>query len=467
MTGSPWLYPLPYSGKARGEGLAPLPYQCDAARFALERPASYMALDAGLGKTIVACLIQNAGRMSAVYLCPPFLVANVAEEFKRWTSFGATLKKHFKIVPDSLIARESTRKRVAAFVHAERRAGRHVALFVDEAHRFKNEDAKRTRSLLGGRGVVKLFDHVVYMSGTPLLNRPIELWPILSASHPGFKRMSRTNYGMLYCAGQVAIEECKVCKGQKTVRGSFCRYCRGRGGFNHGLDFSGASRMDELAACVHGSFMLRIRKKDVLKDLPPKRESLVFVGANVPPVVGRVEREILKLYSPTDLMQEEIDSPHVATYRRELGLLKVEPTAALIEEILSESDESALVFGVHVEVLARLADKLSHHQPYLITGKTPMRERHEQVKDFQASKTRRLFILNIEAGGVGFTLTKARRVVFIESPWVPALADQAADRAHRIGQTGEVLVQHVVFKNSIDRKVIETGLRKRRITQHI
>ncbi len=78
-----------------------------------------------------------------------------------------------------------------------------------------------------------------------------------------------------------------------------------------------------------------------------------------------------------------------------------------------------------------------------------------------------MLIGNYLAMGIGFTLTKATRGLFVEFSWVPGENEQAGDRMHRIGQTGSVHIQYMVYKNSIDKKVIEALLRKRKATNII
>ena len=84
-----------------------------------------------------------------------------------------------------------------------------------------------------------------------------------------------------------------------------------------------------------------------------------------------------------------------------------------------------------------------------LTGETGMADRQQAVDDFQAGKVP-LFIGNIQAAGVGITLTRSSTVIFAELDWVPGNLSQAEDRCHRIGQTESVLVQHVVLEGSLD-----------------
>jgi SNF2 family DNA or RNA helicase len=108
-----------------------------------------------------------------------------------------------------------------------------------------------------------------------------------------------------------------------------------------------------------------------------------------------------------------------------------------------------------------LTKGLAKYKPLVITGAVPKAKRNELVHRFQTTKENRVFILNQEAGGVGFTLTKANLVFQVEPNWVPGLNDQATDRADRIGQTRVVHERYLVFRNSMDRVVLESNLTKR------
>jgi SWI/SNF-related matrix-associated actin-dependent regulator 1 of chromatin subfamily A len=441
---SDWTGVIPYPVH-----LHPKPFQIkQAAPFALSRNRSYLALDPGLGKTICAALIHNAlNSMFTIYICPPFLMANVEEELKKWCLPGKKIRRYGSkdtnpgqmldviIIPDSLLSRE----KLIEDIQVARARYPEILLIVDEAHRFKNESAERTKALFSH--YVPNATRVVFLSGTPMPNRPMELYPILSNCAPeliGF--MSRFEYGRRYCAG---------------FRGQW------------GWDFSGASNVPELAGKVVGTFMLRLRKKDVLPELPEKSEELVFIDDELPPTLSDMNTKLLARYSPEDLMKGKIGDEHVSTYRRLLGSAKVQAAAKYIQFLLEQGDEALLVFAIHKDVIAELAHALRGFDPLVITGMVEKDERFRIAKEFQSNRKRRLLLLNIAAGGVGFNLTKATRVVFAEFSWCGADNDQAIDRAHRIGQDQKVLAQYLVHRNSIDRTVMEVVLRKKEITQHV
>jgi SWI/SNF-related matrix-associated actin-dependent regulator 1 of chromatin subfamily A len=90
-------------------------------------------------------------------------------------------------------------------------------------------------------------------------------------------------------------------------------------------------------------------------------------------------------------------------------------------------------------------------------------EKENSVTRFQNDPTCKIFVGSIRAAGVGITLTAASKVVFAELDWTPANMMQAEDRCHRIGQTESVLVQHLVFDDSLDARMAEILVEKMEI----
>ncbi len=434
-----------------------MPHQYEAWCFASQQNRTYLGLDPGLGKTVVAAMLL--GFYGGAYICPPFLVQNVYEELTKWLphriigilgesvlGFG---DEEIIIVPDSHLPKKDVYEHLKYLL-------KYIAprawLVIDEAHRFKNKEAQRTQVLLGTKrqkGIVDLFPYHTYMSGTPMPNRPIELYPILAKAAPEtIDFRSEFQYGLKYCAG--------------FKQGSY------------GWNFSGASNVKELASKViapKGPFMLR-QRKDLL-GLPPKTESVFILSAAPTKELLDMEKALgAKYKSAEDLIKARIAEAHsgdlhLGTYRRLLGLQKIKPSVQRIRAVLEDTDQSVLVFAYHGEVVRLLEEALAEYLPFVVSGKTSAHLRHSQVQDFQKSTTRRVFIGNYLALGVGFTLTKASRVFFVEYDWSPGNNDQAGDRAHRIGQTKPVHVEYLVYKDSIDKKIIEVLLEKRKNIQHV
>jgi SWI/SNF-related matrix-associated actin-dependent regulator 1 of chromatin subfamily A len=444
---SPWLAPLPIPS-----GLELRPFQVRNCLFALGQSRSYLAADPGLGKGVMAVVIRNALKAPTVYVCPPFLTLTVEAEFRKWSVGDPAIERldpwtcpagipDVLIVPDSLVHRDEVQREIREMVRWAHLRQQAALLFVDEAHRYKSSTTLRTKALLSKDGLYRYFERQVWLSGTPMPNgRPMELYPLLSRVAPetiDFK--NKFDFGMDYCEGY-------------------------HDGF--GYDFNGGTEADvkRLEEKIR-PFMLRTRKAEALPELPPKTEELVLIGSK-PAKLAKLEAKILREHAPEDLMAGRVSSDHVSTYRRELGSFKMKSSLDFIRSLLRDSDESIIVFAFHKDVISGLKLGLKEFSPLVIDGESGTKVRHETAAKFQSGESR-LLVANYVAAGVGFTLTRATRVVFVEFSWVPAENDQASDRAHRIGQRDHVFVQYLVFENSIDRKVMETNLRKRKLTAQI
>lgn len=455
---SRWKNALVYP---RGE--KPLAHQVPSALYALSRNKSYLALDPGLGKTPIAAMIAGAMLGGCIYICPPFLALNTQDEFERWVPQLTTAilgTKNDWFIPDVLIVPDSIIK--DKHVQEYLKAVSPRLLIGDEVHRMKTRSAGRTKGFLGWKhgkktypGLVDLpsLEKIVVMSGTPMPNRPLEIYPLLSKLAGQYINFCTADeFGMKYCAGQWN---------------------------GYGYDYSGANKktLRELASRMMtsdpyhvGSFMLRLRK-DILGLNKPITETVVL-GSEVPVVLKGMESSLLKKYSPEDLVKHEIAFHnqksvldfHISTYKRLLGVHKIDPAIEFIKSVLEETDDNLLIFGVHKEVIQILNDKLKKYDPLFITDKTTKTERHNMVKEFQTNKNKRIFGGNIQKIGIGLTLTKANRIIFLEWLWVPGENSQAVDRVYRYGMKGTLLVQYLLFKNSLDRKILDVVNRKAAVT---
>ncbi len=417
------------------QGLKPFSFQLKCHPWVLAQPKTYLALDPGLGKTIVAAILLNILSQETPILCcfisPPALVTNVKSEFKKWHFRQGDLR----VIPDSLLSNDVFLATELADMDLFHRQNR--ILIIDEAHRFKNESSQRSKALFA---LAAHFNRVIFMSGTPMPNsRPIELWPILKRFAPELFGTNLWQFARRYCG---AYED------------------------KFGWHFDGYTNKAEFKQKLLKSFMLRMKQEDVL-ELPPLREGLLTVGEKMPPVVSQVERKVLAHFAAEDLMAGKLAgmhgeaSLHLARYLRLLGEYKVKFVLPYIEQILADEKQPIILFAHHKATIAALADGLRNYRPIVITGATPTKDRKKLVDLFQNDPGRLVFIGNIEACGTGFTITKAGRVILVEQSWRDGDNLQAIKRAHRIGQNNSVLAQYVVLKDSFDRKRMESLLTKR------
>src|SRR5690606_5174556 len=128
----------------------------------------------------------------------------------------------------------------------------------------------------------------------------------------------------------------------------------------------------------------------------------------------------------------------IASARHEVALAKVPYVIEHVQEALESGP--VILFAHHKDVIEQLQNAFKD-RCCVITGSTKMADRQKAVDDFQ-SGAKDLFIGNIQAAGVGITLTKSSHVVFAELTYVPGDLAQASSRAHRIGQRNSVLVQY-------------------------
>jgi SWI/SNF-related matrix-associated actin-dependent regulator 1 of chromatin subfamily A len=459
------------------KGLSLLDHQPGSCRFSLSRSRSYLALAPGLGKTIVAAIIAGTLKKKVLYVCPPFLMLNTLEEFTKWAPHLHTkiLGNDDYIVPDVLIVPDSmvTNKDVVKYV----KVFAPQVFFGDEWHRFKTETAQRSKAVYGytdrrktppyqpGLLDIKSLEKKIFLSGTPCPNgRPMELFTVLKKCAGEFiEFMPQHQFGVKYC-------EAFVIKNEWT-------------GQQYGYDYTGCDeenfiklmkkvrtkKTDNMTA-----FMLRLDKK--ILGLPPVTEEIVILGDDMPRELKSMDEEMLRLYSPKDLLRLSIklamgkateqEEVHLMTYRRLLGEHKVKPSCEYIESILEETTENIFIVAIHKEVIALIAERLKKYSPIVVTGDVPVKKRDALVKSYQAGRSR-VIIGNIDAIGVGFTLTMAHRVLLVEYKYSPGENRQVIDRVHRYGLNHELLAQYLVFRNSLDRSTIETVLHKQKIIKHV
>jgi SWI/SNF-related matrix-associated actin-dependent regulator 1 of chromatin subfamily A len=440
------------------DGLEYYPYQKAGIKFLLEHPATLLADEMGLGKTIQAVGLINADTTirTVLVICPASLKLNWQRELERWLVRDLTVG----------VADARTLPRTDVVVVNYDILDRHEELFrrqwdllvVDEAHYAKNKDAKRTQLTLA---IAANARRKVFMTGTPIVNRPIELWTLISALDPqNWPKKRFWWYARRYC--------------NATHNG-------------YGWDLRGAAHLDELQDRLRSTIMIRRLKKDVLTELPPKVRQVIVLPANGLREVVDEERRIWSRHE--DLIEEirarmelaranedeesyraaleQLRSSYryafteISEARHRTALAKVPYVVEHLKAVLEEQ-EKVVVWAHHTDVIRQIASAFGN-QAVMLTGETPLAERQRAIDRFQADPNCRVFVGSITAGGVGITLTAASVCVFAELDWVPGNLTQAEDRLHRIGQRSSVLVQHLVVDGSIDAQLAHSIVAKQKI----
>lgn len=223
----------------------------------------------------------------------------------------------------------------------------------------------------------------------------------------------------------------------------------------------GAANLNELAEKLQ-PYMLRRLKGDVLTELPAKtRQTIIFpaTSRDVRDAIA-VEREMESLSMSGASVAQLAD---LARARKTLGMAKVPAALEHIQNVL-ESEPKVVVFAHHRDVISAILTRAGV-KAVSITGDTSSKARHAAVEAFQNDPEVRLFVGNLQAAGVGLTLTAASVAIFVEQDWTPGVLFQAEDRIHRIGQSRPVLIQYLVFDGSLDARMSKSLARKEKIIQ--
>lgn len=451
------------------DGLEYLPFQKAGIAYCLKRDAVMLVDEMGLGKTIQALGVVNADETikRILIVCPASLRLNWKRETEKW------LVRHLSI--QIIEGKTAVPLNGDIIIINYDIIGAHRGLIdliqwdlliADEAHYLKNGKAARTRAVVGkhDRDPEKRIPAIkarrrLLLTGTPIVNRPVELWSLISYLNP----LTFNNFF-----------------------GYAKRYCNATKG-RWGWDFTGAANLDELQDSLRSTCMVRRLKKDVLTDLPPKRRQIIELPTDGLTGAVKAENKVSEewegrlndLQARLELAEaEEGDTEAImaaireaskmaftemAKARHDTAVAKIPYCADHIIEAV-ESSACAVVFAHHHDVVDGIesAMKEAKISVRVLTGNNSMAERQAAVDDFQAGRAQ-VFIGSISAAGVGLTLTRASHVIFCELPWTPAELSQAEDRCHRIGQTESVLVQHIVMEDSIDQRMAQALVEKQEV----
>jgi SWI/SNF-related matrix-associated actin-dependent regulator 1 of chromatin subfamily A len=282
----------------------------------------------------------------------------------------------------------------------------------------------------------------LFLTGTPVLGRPKDLWSICQALDPNGLGADWYSYAKRYCG----LWEIKNREGKRI-----------------GWKWDGATHLDELQERLRASFMVRRLKKDVLTSLPPKIRQVISIEPDAK-TKRLIATELLSYEEYGKQLKEGENPPAftaMAQARKEVGIAKVPFCVDHITEILNEQ-EKIVLFAHHHEVLDALQSEFGEISVQ-VDGRVSLDDRQKAVDRFQGDPTCRVFIGGIQAAGVGLTLTAASTVIFLELDWTPGNISQAEDRCHRIGQKDCVTVQHIVLAGSLDERLAAVVIEKQEI----
>ena len=406
-----------------------------------------LADEMGLGKTLqmiafLASMDPAKRDGPSLVVCPASLILNWADELDKFAPsltytliMGPAAERRTQIAANGdkdlwVTSYELLRQDIEQYA-----ALRFTCCVLDEGQHIKN------RSALVSKAVKRIDCRQRFvLTGTPIENRLSELWNLFDFLMPG--------YLFSHSAFVEKLEKPAIKSGDKEALVKLQRMAQ--------------------------PFLLRRMKKDVLKELPPKieyvrrivlsdEERKVYFASSAAARTSLAAAgdggKIAVLAALTELRQI-CCSPVLRFENYEGPSSKLDACIELCAGMV-ENGHQILLFSQFTSMLDRIRARLEelHISHFTLQGSTPKEKRAQLVKSFNAGGAS-VFLISLKTGGTGLNLTAADVVILYDPWWNPAAQDQAADRAHRIGQRSSVQVYKLIAKDTIEEKILELQSRK-------
>lgn len=419
-----------------------------------------LADDMGLGKTLqtIAHLVaeKNAGRLeqAALIVAPTSLMRNWESEIRKFaphfsvlTLHGPDRHRYFRVI-------ETTDVVLTTYGSALRDTEKHLEreyswVILDEAQFIKNPGSKVTKALSSLRSRQRLC-----LTGTPVENHLGELWSLFNFLMPGFLGDSE----------------------------AFRRQ------FRAPIEIEGSEAMAEVLQRRVRPFLLRRKKSEVVKELPPKteidhpvemleRQRDIYESIRVA-MHEKVQSEIAErglarsqivILDALMRLRQICCDPRLARLK-EQGLNRADSGKLLelmdmVPDMISDG-RRILIFSQFTSMLSLIEDELQAASLKFVTLTGQTRDRGACVDAFQSGKVP-IFLISLRAGGVGLNLTEADTVIHYDPWWNPAVENQATDRAYRIGQKNPVFVYKMIAEGTVEEKIVELQKKKAELAEGI
>jgi SNF2 family DNA or RNA helicase len=303
---------------------------------------------------------------------------------------------------------------------------------LDESQFIKNPESKTYKAIVQLRA-----KHRLVLTGTPIENSLSDLWSQMNFLNPGL------------LGNQAFFQKMYITPIEKM---------------------DGIEQQKQLQLIIR-PFILRRKKDEVAKDLPPLTEQILYCKmADEQEKMYEEEKSIIRNAILESFDKEGIKKSSIVVLQ---GLTKLRQLANHPSLIDKESEEQSgkfdqimvmlenlvaekhkvLVFSSFVKHLELVKEYIEskNWRCSVLTGKTINRE--QVINEFQDDPENHIFLISLKAGGVGLNLTEAGYVFIIDPWWNPAAENQAISRAHRIGQDKQVFVYRFITENSIEEKI--------------
>jgi SNF2 family DNA or RNA helicase len=458
--------------KVNGLGGELRPFQKQAPSFVKEKKRVIIGDEQGLGKTIQALAsIQYVQAYPLLIVTPPIVKYNWYNETVKWLQIRQPATDILVVEDKNIDKLRNSQHKVVIVSYAlldklqdSLQAIEFKGVIIDEAHKYKNRAAKRTKALLR---VCDLIPVRVALTGTLVSNRPAELVSVLEI-----------------------LDQLKQFGGWYPFVERYCGAFRS----TFGLNVDGAANLKELYMRLSQTCYLRRNKSEVATEIPPKTRSVVTLDIDN-------RREYQKASQGFDdyYVEQVMEHPELLNRLAELsgeqlrlerqaveseafgrtemagGVMRLTTLQTLVAQGKQEavgdwienflaSGEKLVVFAMRKEMVNYLSKRFAAPK---IDGSVPAARRTELVHKFQTDPTVLLMVLQVKAGSVGITLTAATNVAFAELPWDPADCEQGEDRVHRIGQLDAVNCYYLIARETVEEYVYRVLESKRLIMNRV
>lgn len=417
-----------------------------------------LADDMGLGKTLQIITffkqIEKKSKLPNLIIVPTTLIFNWEIEFQKFAPdtevyfhYGQNREKDVSILKKQNIIITSYGVLVNDSELLHKMKFNYVVL--DESQAIKNVSSLRYKAAC----VLKANNRIA-CTGTPIENNTFDLFAQFNFLNPGF------------LGSQKSFKE----------------------NFSVPIDKEKDNKVAEELQKTINPFVLRRTKEQVIKELPPKTENILYCSMKESQykvyeayrnkyrdyLLNKIEEEGLeksKMFVLEGLLKlrQICDSPALLSDEEDYGNESIK-IKELVRNIQNKTgSHKILVFSQFTSMLALIKKELDKEEinyEYL-DGSCNKKQRQNSVDNFQSNNDIRVFLISLKAGGTGLNLTAADYVYIVDPWWNPAVENQAIDRCYRIGQDKKVFAYRMICKNTIEEKIMNYQDSKKEIAENI